>query len=1340
MPKLEVGNRVELTGKNIQGNVAFIGTTHFETGTWVGIILDEPKGKNNGIIKNRQGISKTYFECEENHGIFVRQSHLTLIGENGTRFDMATSTESLASKSAKSRLSSLRKKIDANVSRQSLSGTSRLSTMGSKNKDDTFTSPVSRTSSQSSLVGSNRTPSQSSIIPPSRALPTRTPSQPSMRAPSRTLSQTSFTEVETTPKRSSFVEQLPSSEKPSRLSKLITPKMKSSVETQITKSLTLLKDISNPETEFVEALKSHYTIGQSATPNSNVSTPTQRSTLVAAEATEIQGLKDQVQDLSEKLDVVKTRLKEKSHEIDMMKLQLDQASEFKSKIMESHSALKKELEQVKLEKLEALEGKDEYSEIAETLEMATLDKEMAEVKAETLQLELDQAKERIEELTVDLELLKAELEKGSGNDSEDGVNSFKVKQLEQQNLRLRETLVKLRDLSAHEKHQTQNLQREIEEKTKQCTDLQKSNDKLTARVQELTSQVNDLHEQVDAALGAEELVELLGQQKLNLEDKVAELEEAVTDLEAIQDINDQLQEDSRELEMQLREELDIANANVRECIKEKERALESLADRSLVIVKFRDLVNELREQNQDLQAQLMKESASKDEVRSSIPEMLDFKKMFAETKAHSRAIDLELRRMETQEAQQHIQYLLAYMPDSFMTIGGDYDAILSLLLLPRMIWKSEILMTHVRDKYPDIQEITKETLMKDHSAEQFSTRSRLSFYLYNLQGALRQFIYGLNTTSPETLIKVGESFPDMMIQEKVLNGYIEMLKIDQLDENVNTENLEKCVAYFNNVYKPLIQDFHPHYEHLLLDNISLLFAACNTIQTDANIIKCVIQDDVSTTNISKFCDDISVACEVVTQHLKQIKKRADINNSVKVDLSSTIQYAEKLISVLRETARSAVSQISLAADDKKINSKSIMQVMINSVEKVFGKDQAVKGVTICLKMCVGTLAGEVAGAAQAVQEADLSNSSTEMPNVVPPIIKRAKQVKNELEETKTLRNTIKTKENDILELKMALRTKQEEIGELNVRKELAEKKLSTTIHESEIAVEKLQRKLDETQQQLKRKSKEYEETMDHLQADIDSLEIEKGELKNKLKNYSKKMLIDVTNMGNDNKSYQESPFLMNELKLTKMALKHEINQRANLEDNYCKKLFSQLKPLPVPDKPSEEEKERIMKLRKEGNDILNDFQKTLKNISVVDVTKRVPGRKIIPDQNVSAKQLIDNNLQWKQLKKRLDALQDNFNKEIISRQQFGCIETDITTFPTPALKKALEEEEPVLAAEFVIPKPINWTGPSDIRMEMDTKMLASLQMKITNAAQINPFVRYNFAYSTEELLGVQDLS
>ncbi len=44
--------------------------------------------------------------------------------------------------------------------------------------------------------------------------------------------------------------------------------------------------------------------------------------------------------------------------------------------------------------------------------------------------------------------------------------------------------------------------------------------------------------------------------------------------------------------------------------------------------------------------------------------------MFAETKAQARAVDLELRRMEVVQGQQHVQYLNAFMPDTFMVRGG----------------------------------------------------------------------------------------------------------------------------------------------------------------------------------------------------------------------------------------------------------------------------------------------------------------------------------------------------------------------------------------------------------------------------------------------------------------------------------------------------------------------------------------------------------------------------------------------------------------------------------------------------------------------------------------------
>lgn len=124
-------------------------------------------------------------------------------------------------------------------------------------------------------------------------------------------------------------------------------------------------------------------------------------------------------------------------------MQVEQLLEFKKAILESQSQLQKEFQRVKQEAKDALVEQQskmhDSEEFQELIEMATLDKEMAEEKAESLQLELDQAKQKIEELTVDLELLKAEMGDKGG---EGPGSSLELKQLEQQNARLKETLVK----------------------------------------------------------------------------------------------------------------------------------------------------------------------------------------------------------------------------------------------------------------------------------------------------------------------------------------------------------------------------------------------------------------------------------------------------------------------------------------------------------------------------------------------------------------------------------------------------------------------------------------------------------------------------------------------------------------------------------------------------------------------------------------------------------------------------------------------------------------------------------------------------------------------------------
>ncbi|KAM4052766.1 dynactin subunit 1-like isoform 2-T2 [Anomaloglossus baeobatrachus] len=73
---LKVGSRVEVIGKGHRGTVAFVGATLFATGKWVGVILDDAKGKNDGTVQGRK-----YFTCEENHGIFVRQSQIQVVDD-----------------------------------------------------------------------------------------------------------------------------------------------------------------------------------------------------------------------------------------------------------------------------------------------------------------------------------------------------------------------------------------------------------------------------------------------------------------------------------------------------------------------------------------------------------------------------------------------------------------------------------------------------------------------------------------------------------------------------------------------------------------------------------------------------------------------------------------------------------------------------------------------------------------------------------------------------------------------------------------------------------------------------------------------------------------------------------------------------------------------------------------------------------------------------------------------------------------------------------------------------------------------------------------------------------
>jgi dynactin 1 len=145
-------------------------------------------------------------------------------------------------------------------------------------------------------------------------------------------------------------------------------------------------------------------------------------------------------------------------------------------------------------------------------------------------------------------------------------------------------------MSLLDKTEISKLKKQSDELTVKLAKLSKDNETLKTDNTLYLSQINELKDQVTATLGSVEMIEQLTLSNLDLESKIDELKETIADLEAINEVNDQLQESAREEEKELRRHLDISETRIREAEKQIELLKYNLADQEKTILKFREKV------------------------------------------------------------------------------------------------------------------------------------------------------------------------------------------------------------------------------------------------------------------------------------------------------------------------------------------------------------------------------------------------------------------------------------------------------------------------------------------------------------------------------------------------------------------------------------------------------------------------------------------------------------------------------------------------------------------------------------------------------------------------------
>ncbi|KAH6841633.1 dynein associated protein-domain-containing protein [Alternaria alternata] len=703
---IKVGQTVKTTGHQ-EGVVRYVGAIHVSEGTFIGIELPTPDGKNDGSVRGER-----YFTCAPGHGLFIRDTSIaTIISE-------ATPTPPTPTPRAVSR--------------------ARAPT----------TTPRAR---PSSVVAPKPTAARTTTLSKRQSVAAPSASQPPSRGPVRKASVASTSSNSAAESsRAQFSRPESSRAEPTR------------------------PESSRPESSRPAPSTSRPSLGSSVTSNAGK----------APRDGHVESLQTTIRHMEKQHAEDQERLREFAQVRDEKDRFSGLIQRLQTKCQSQYTEIQEHKEKLKTlqSELEALNKSLQDHEV--DLEDALVDKEMAEERADQAEAEIESLRKRLEEQTLELDILRDEAELFTTEMSEEQKQEAGYYRLQHENDRLREALITLKEMTEEREQDFKARILGLEGDISQLEFYERENGTLHERLNASENLVDHLKQQLDAANEWEDMVEELTQQNQNLQDRIAEQDMVVQDLENLRELNDELEAQHLEQEEDMLAELEAKNNELAEQARQIAEQTAIITDHESLISKFRDLVMDLQARMADAESSKSMTEAQVKDTTGRFNEVMDLNRQLraATVLSTTREIEASLISLKADQLAERLEIWNETESKEFTRS----ESLQAYLTTERIAGKSDLLISVLRSTN---RHMSNGGRLDDAVSRLVCVQSIV--YLEVLKDGSNRLWSAVRGLSLSDFANIGPTYQELITVEQVLDQGLNALKADTINFEEFTGSLER---------------------------------------------------------------------------------------------------------------------------------------------------------------------------------------------------------------------------------------------------------------------------------------------------------------------------------------------------------------------------------------------------------------------------------------------------------------------------------------------------------------------------------------------------------------------